>query len=68
MVEQHDPLVGFTATRQKMMDVRPKKKPVIQIRTLPSSSTNSKKTLDFYGFWLFSDFLSVKNDVNVPSK
>jgi hypothetical protein len=31
-----------------------------------SSSKNSKKNIDSYSF--FYDFLSLKNDVNVPSK
>jgi hypothetical protein len=41
----------------------------IRSRILPSSSKNSKNTLDFYCFVAsLYDFLSVKNDVNVPSK
>jgi hypothetical protein len=35
---------------------------------LPSSSKNSKKNLDSYCFVTSLDFLSLKNDVNVPSK
>ncbi len=35
---------------------------------LPSSSKNSRKTLISTLFWLLYDFLSLKNDVNVPSK
>ncbi len=38
----------------------------IRIRILPSSSKNSKKTLDFCCLWLLHDFWSLKNDVNVP--
>ncbi len=38
----------------------------IRLRILPSSSTNSKKNLDFYCFVTSYDFLSLKNDVNVP--
>ncbi len=34
----------------------------------PSSCKNSKKTLIPTILWLFFDFLSLKNDVNVPSK
>jgi hypothetical protein len=35
----------------------------------PSSSCkNSKKNLDSYNFVTLYDFLSLKNDVNVPSK
>jgi hypothetical protein len=33
-----------------------------------SSYKNSKKTLDFYYFVTLFDFLSLKNDVNAPSK
>jgi hypothetical protein len=32
------------------------------------SSKNSSKNLDSYGFLLLYEFLSLKNDVNVPSK
>ncbi len=32
------------------------------------SCKNSKKNLDSYYFMTFFDFLSLKNDVNVPSK
>jgi hypothetical protein len=35
---------------------------------LLSSSKNSKKNLDSYCFVTSLDFLSLKNDVNVPSK
>jgi hypothetical protein len=35
---------------------------------LLSSSKNSKKNLDSYCFVTSFDFLSLKNDVNVPSK
>jgi hypothetical protein len=35
---------------------------------LPSTSQKSKKPLDWYFFNPFFDFLSLKNDVNVPSK
>ncbi len=40
----------------------------IRIQILPSSSKNNKKTLDSTVLWLLHDFLSVKNDVNAPSK
>ncbi len=41
----------------------------IRIRIFLSSSKNSKKNIDSYTvLWLLSDFLSLKNDVNVPSK
>ncbi len=40
------------------------------LRILLSSSKNSKKNLDSYGtvLLLLFDFLSLKNDINVPSK
>ncbi len=38
------------------------------IQILLSSCKNSKKTLDSYYFVTLFDFLSLKNDVNVPSK
>jgi hypothetical protein len=34
----------------------------------PSSCKNSKKNLDSFDFVTLFDFLSLKNDVNVPSK
>jgi hypothetical protein len=40
----------------------------IRIRILLSSSKNSKKNLDSCCFVSYFDFLSLKNDVNVPSK
>ncbi len=40
----------------------------IRIRILPSSCKNSKKNLDSFYFVTHFDFLSLKNDVNVPSK
>ncbi len=40
----------------------------IRIRILLSSCKNSKKNLDSYYFVTLFDFLSLKNDVNVPSK
>ncbi len=40
----------------------------IRIRILLSSCKNSKKNLDSYHFVTLFDFLSLKNDVNVPSK
>ncbi len=40
---------------------------LIRIRILPSTSKKMKKSLDFYCF-LALYFLSLKNDVNVPSK
>jgi len=42
----------------------------IRVRILLSSSKNSKKNIDFLGtvLWLLYDFLSLKNDVNVPLK
>ncbi len=40
----------------------------IRILILSSSSKNSKTKLAFYNIWLYYDFLSWKNDVNVPSK
>ena len=40
----------------------------IRIRILLSSCKNSKKNLDSFYFVTLFDFLSVKNDVNVPSK
>ncbi len=42
----------------------------LRIRILLSSSKNSKKNLDSYRtvLWLLLDFVSLKNDVNVPSK
>ncbi len=36
--------------------------------SIVSSSKNSKKNLDCYYFATLFDFLSLKNDVNVPSK
>ncbi len=38
------------------------------IRILPSISKKNEENLDFYCFVTFSDFLSLKNDINVPSK
>jgi hypothetical protein len=35
---------------------------------LLSSSKNNKKNLDSYCYVTFLDFLSLKNDINVPSK
>ncbi len=40
----------------------------IRIRILLSSCKNSKKNLDSYYLVTLFDFLSLKNDVNVPSK
>ncbi len=40
----------------------------IRIRILLSICKNSKKNLDSYYFVTLFDFLSLKNDVNVPSK
>jgi hypothetical protein len=40
----------------------------ILIRILPSLSKNSKKNLYFYCSVTLYDFLSLKNDINVPSK
>jgi hypothetical protein len=40
----------------------------IRIRILLSSCKNSKKNLDSYYFVTLFDFLSLKNDVIVPSK
>ncbi len=40
----------------------------LRIRILPSSCKNSKKNLDSFYFVTLFDFLSLKNDVNVPSK
>jgi len=40
----------------------------IQIWILLSSCKNSKKNLDSYSFVTLFDFLSLKKDVNVPSK
>ncbi len=37
-------------------------------RILPSTSKKMKKIFDFYWFVTFCDFISSKNDVNVPSK
>jgi hypothetical protein len=39
-----------------------------EFRILLSSNKNKKKTLDSFCFGLLYDFLSLKNDVNVPSK
>jgi hypothetical protein len=39
-----------------------------ELRILLSSCKNSKKILDSYYFVTLFDFLSLKNDVNVPSK
>jgi hypothetical protein len=41
---------------------------VFRIRILLSSCENSKKNLDSYYFVNLFDFLSLKNDLNVPSK
>ncbi len=44
---------------------------MFRIRILPSSSKNTKivrKPFISTVFWLFNDFLSLKNDVNVPIK
>ena len=41
---------------------------LLWIRILLSSCKNSKKNLDSYYFVTLFDFLSLKNDVNVPSK
>jgi hypothetical protein len=40
----------------------------VWIRILLSSCKKRKKTLDSYNFVTLFDFLSLKNDVNVPSK
>ncbi len=40
----------------------------VWIRILLSAYKNSKKNLDSYCFVILFDFLSLKNDVNVPSK
>ena len=40
----------------------------VRIRILPPTSKKFKKNLDFYCLWLLNDFLSLKNDVNVPSE
>ncbi len=40
----------------------------IRIRILPSTSKKSKKNLNLYYFVTFFDYLSLKTDVNVPSK
>jgi hypothetical protein len=40
----------------------------IRIRILLSSCKNSKKNLDSYYFVTRFDLLSLKNDVNLPSK
>ncbi len=40
----------------------------VRIRILPSRSKKWRKTLIFTVFWLRYDFISLKNDVNVPSK
>jgi hypothetical protein len=40
----------------------------IRIRILLSTCKNSKKNLDSYYFVTLFDFLSLKNDVNVPLK
>jgi hypothetical protein len=40
----------------------------VWIRILLSTCKNSKKNLDSYQFVTLFDFLSLKNDVNVPSK
>ncbi len=40
----------------------------IRLRILLSSSKYSKQNLDSYCLWLLFYFLSLKNDVNVPSK
>ncbi len=40
----------------------------IRLRVLLSPIKNSKKILIPTAFWLLFDFLSLKNDVNVPSK
>ncbi len=39
-----------------------------RIQILLSSSKISKKNLDSYSFVTFFDFLSLKNDVNIPFK
>jgi hypothetical protein len=41
---------------------------LLWIRILLSSCKNCKKNLDSYYFVAIFDFLSLKNDVNVPSK
>ncbi len=41
---------------------------MLRIRILLSSFKNSKKNLDSYYFVTLFDFLSLKNDVNTPSK
>ncbi len=40
----------------------------VRIWSLPSTSKTNKKTLISTPFWLLFDFLSLKNDVSVPSK
>jgi hypothetical protein len=40
----------------------------ISIQILFSLSKYSKKNVDFYRFVTFFDFLSLKNDVKIPSK
>jgi hypothetical protein len=43
--------------------------PVVRGKDLDQISKNNKKYLDFYCFFfLLYDFLSLKNDVNAPSK
>ncbi len=50
------------------MDPDPLVRGGVWIRILLSSFKNSKKNLDSYYFVTLFDFLSLKNDVNVPSK
>jgi hypothetical protein len=47
--------------------LRPDRKSKVRLRIFPSRK-NSKKNLVSTVLWLISDFFTLKNDVNVPSK
>jgi hypothetical protein len=57
-----DPATQINADPQPWVWIR------IRLQILLSSSKTNKKNLDSYCFVTSLDFLSLKNDVNVPSK
>ncbi len=61
---------GAQKTRVRGVDPDPIRRVWIRIRIwiLLSAGKNSKNNLDSYYFVTLFDFLSLKNDVNVPSK
>jgi hypothetical protein len=65
-----DPLVRGIDPDPLVRGMDPDPDPLIRvwIRIRLSTCKNSKKNLDSYYFVTIFDFLSLKNDVNVPSK